>query len=168
MARVVTDYLDNIVKKYPDKIAFVDENRSITFSQLQNEAYHIANKLIEVGLFKKPILVYLDKSVEVIAAFEGITYSGNFYSPLDTNMPEERIVKIIDKLNPSAIITTMEHKEEAEELLGEGIILIYEEAQKAPVNEEKIRSTTDMVIDINYCLGYSLYDNKISFHLLIK
>lgn len=45
MARVVTDYLDNIVKKYPDKIAFVDENRSITFSQLQNGAYHIANKL---------------------------------------------------------------------------------------------------------------------------
>ena len=147
MARVVTDYLDNIVKKYPDKIAFVDENRSITFSQLQNEAYHIANKLIEVGLFKKPILVYLDKSVEVIVAFEGITYSGNFYSPLDTNMPEERIVKIINKLNPAAIITTMEHKEEAEELLSEGIILTYEEAQKSPANVEKIRSTTNMVID---------------------
>lgn len=62
-------------------------------------------------------MVYLDKSVEMIAAFEGVTYSGNFYSPLDTCMPRERIAKIVDKLNPSAIITDKEHEEEAGEIL---------------------------------------------------
>lgn len=55
MVRIVTDYLDETVKKYPNKVAFVDEKRSITFSQLQNESYHIAAKLIEVGSFKNPL-----------------------------------------------------------------------------------------------------------------
>ena len=118
MARIVTDYLDESAQKYPDKVSFVDERRSITFSQLQNEAYHIATKLIEIGLFKKPILVYLDKSVEVIAAFEGISYSGNFYSPLDTQMPEERI-----------------------------IVLTYESLQKTPINLKKINMVTESIID---------------------
>lgn len=120
MVRIVTDYLDQTAKIYPNKVAFVDEKRSITFSQLQSESHHIAAKLIEIELFKKPVLVYLDKSVEVIAAFEGITYSGNFYSPLDTHMPEERIAKIVKKLNPAAIITDESHKEEAEKILNGG------------------------------------------------
>lgn len=31
MARVVTDYLDITAKRYPNKKAFVDEKREITF-----------------------------------------------------------------------------------------------------------------------------------------
>lgn len=147
MARIVTDYLDESAQKYPDKVSFVDERRSITFSQLQNEAYHIATKLIEIGLFKKPILVYLDKSVEVIAAFEGISYSGNFYSPLDTQMPEERINKIVDKLKPTAIITDNAHKENAETIPNVGIVLTYESLQKTPINLKKINMVTESIID---------------------
>lgn len=147
MVRIVTDYLDETVKKYPNKVAFVDEKRSITFSQLQNESYHIAAKLIEVGGFKKPIVVYLDKSVEVIATFEGITYSGNYYSPLDTHMPKERIDKIIDKLNPIVIITDEAHKEEAKKIIDGGLIITYEDAQKASINVDKIKRITKSVID---------------------
>jgi non-ribosomal peptide synthetase component E (peptide arylation enzyme) len=39
MVRVVTDYLDISAQKYPEKIAFADENRSITFCRLQQEAW---------------------------------------------------------------------------------------------------------------------------------
>ena len=147
MIRVVTDYLDQTVKKYPDKVAFVDEKRSISFSELQNEAHHIATKLIDMKLFKQPVLVYLDKSVEVIAAFEGITYSGNFYCPLDTHMPEERIAKIVEKLNPAVIVTDEAHQEEAEKILADGELITYEECQSTPVDLGKIQETTERVID---------------------
>lgn len=147
MVRVVTDYLDITVRKYPDKIAFVDEKRSITFSELQNEAHHIATRLIEEGFFKQPILVYLDKSVEVVAAFQGITYSGNFYSPLDTHMPEERILKIVEKLNPKGIITDKAHEEEAKKIIGDGELIIYEEALVHPIHLDEIVARTEQVID---------------------
>lgn len=147
MARIVTDYLDRTVKKYPDKEAFIDAKRSITFEQLQKEAHHVAMEIIKKEFFKKPILVYLEKSVECIAAFEGITYSGNFYSPLDTEMPEERIQKIIDKLEPVAIVTDEEHKAAAEKLLKNGTIIIYEKAQNNEIDKEKIESVTEKIID---------------------
>ena len=147
MIRIVSDYLDQTAKKYPSKVAFVDEKRGITFSQLQSESHHIATYLIEQGLFKKPILVYLDKSVEVVAAFAGITYSGNFYSPLDTNMPEERIAKIVEKLQPSAIITDEAHKNEAEKILLDGLVVCYEEVQKTKIDIKKIQNTTQHIID---------------------
>lgn len=147
MARIVTDYLDQTAKKFPDKIAFVDEKRSITFSQLQKEAHHIASELIKKELFKKPILVYLEKSVEVVAAFEGITYSGNFYSPLDTQMPEERIKKIVAKLQPSAIITDNAHKREAEKIIGEGIIIVYEDVLAVDIDYGNLQRVKNRIID---------------------
>lgn len=146
MVRIATDYLDQTVINYPDKIAFVDDHRSITFLQLQKEAHHIAMKIIENGFFKQPILVYLDKSVEVIAAFQGIMYSGNFYSPLDTHMPEERIAKIVEKLEPAAIITDKAHEQEARSFM-KGLVFIYEDCQKTVIDMEKINSTVAKVID---------------------
>ncbi len=147
MARIVTDYLDSTAKRYPNKIAFVDEKRSITFSQLQEEAHHIAQTIIEAGLFKQPIMVYLDKGVECIASFEGISYSGNFYSPLDTSMPEERISKIVGKLEPAAIITDQSHLEEAQAIIPNGLVLCYEDMQMVEINIEHIKLTTDRVVD---------------------
>ena len=147
MARVVTDYLDQTAKKYPNKVAFVDEKRSITFSELQREAYCIAAKLIGANLFKQPILVYLDKSVEVITAFSGISYSGNFYCPIDTHMPEERIAKIVEKLSPVAIITDEVHSEKAGRIIGSGIVITYEECQNKTVDIDKIKAIIARVID---------------------
>lgn len=147
MARVVTDYLDNTVMQYPNKVAFIDENRSMTFGELQNEAHHVASELIKHGFFKQPILVYLDKCVECVAAFEGITYSGNFYSPLDTHMPADRITKIVDKLQPAAIITDRKHREETKTFLDGCEIIIYEDVQSGSVDTSLIYRTVDKVID---------------------
>ena len=63
MAYLVTDYLEETVKKYSDKIAFDDCTRSISFGQLRTEAMMVAQKLIDLGLRKKPILVFMEKSV---------------------------------------------------------------------------------------------------------
>ena len=147
MARIATDYLDRTARLFPDKTAFADEKRSITFSQLQDEAYHIATVLTEKGLFRQPVLVYLEKGVEVISAFEGISYSGNFYSPVDTRMPAERIARIAEKLRPAAVVTDDAHMEEAGRLFGSGILLSYEKMLGSPADPGKVRAAADRVID---------------------
>jgi len=45
----------------------------------------------------------MSKSPEMIAAFFGVVYSGNYYVPLDTEMPEVRIRMILEKVMPKAI-----------------------------------------------------------------
>ena len=147
MYRIVTDYIDETVLKYPNKVAFVDENKSITFLQLQRSAKKIATTIIELGLWKEPICIFLDKSVEVICAFEGVSYSGNFYSPLDTYMPEERINKIINKLSPRAIITDKAHKEFASTFSGNATILCYEDMMEKKINDILIQYSTNRIID---------------------
>ena len=147
MARIITDYLDSTVRKYPDKTAYIDERRTISFKELQNEAHRLATCLIRKGLFKQPVLVYLDKSVECIAAFEGVSYSGNFYSPLDTKMPKERIDKIVSQLGSAEVITDAAHKDEAGEIFPGSDIIIYEEVLQTEPDTELIRMTTDRIID---------------------
>lgn len=137
MARVVTDYLDASAVRYGSKCAFADENRNFTFKELKDESCRIAASLIQMGLFKKPVAVYLDKGVQVIAAFFGALYSGNFYSPLDTEMPLARIHKIMDTLEPSVVITDAAHKKEAENFCGHAELLLLEDVSLAVPDMER-------------------------------
>lgn len=127
MFRVVTDYLDNIKDKYPDKVAFVDAKRDITFKGLYQEAIQIANAIIEKGYFKSPILLFMEKSVSLISCFMGVAYSGNFYSPIDTKMPEERINKILNTLDPIIVITDRQHEKQVRCLVGNRELMVFEE-----------------------------------------
>lgn len=148
MFGLVTDYLDKTADKYPDKVAFIDQERKITFSELKNEAFCIAQTFVEYNCFKKPILVFMEKSVSMISSFMGIAYSGNFYSPLDTKMPGERINKIMGTLNPEFIITDEKHKSQVSNIAGESKILIFEDLLKSSsVNKELVMSVTRRVID---------------------
>lgn len=147
MVKIVTDYLEMSAQKYPDKVAFADEKREMTFKQLQKEAQQIAMELIEDKLYKQPVLIYLDKGVEVIAAFLGVTYSGNYYSPIDTGMPQERIDKIVNKLQPVAIITDEKHRDSAQEIIGNGKVIIYEDCLTKVIDLNEIERTTRKIID---------------------
>ena len=144
---LVTDYLDESARRFPDKPAFVDERRSMSFSELRQEALNIAGALVDRKLFKQPIVIYLEKSVECIAAFMGAAYSGNFYTPLDTSMPLNRINKIIETLKPSAMITDRVHEASAQEFASDIPILLYDELQSTDVDEDKVLRTTARIID---------------------
>lgn len=134
----VTYWLDETAKKYPDKAAFVDENKQVTFSELKSEAMSIATKLINMDLFKKPVVVFLNKGVDVLVSFMGAAYSCNFYSPIDVDMPESRVNKILEVLSPSAVITTKELKDTFEKYDYSGEYIIFEDVIKESANEELI------------------------------
>lgn len=94
----------------PNKIIFVDENKSITNNELYNEAMHIASYLSKYD--NKPIIIEMPKSVDTIVCMVGVLLSGNFYTVLDINMPEERKNIIIDLLNPVCKITIKDNKKD--------------------------------------------------------
>ena len=107
MARLVTDYLEVTANKFPDKPAFIDEHSSFTFRDLQDSAKRIATRLIDAGLYKEPVAVALGQSVQAVAAFLGAAYAGCFYTPLDIDMPESRVRKILETLEPGRVWKTI-------------------------------------------------------------
>lgn len=94
----------------PNKTIFVDENKSITNNELYNEAMHIASYLSKYD--NKPIIIEMPKSVDAIVCMVGVLLSGNFYTVLDINMPEERKNIIIDLLKPVCKITIKDNKKD--------------------------------------------------------
>ena len=134
----VTYWLDESAEREPDKTAFADEKKEVTFKELQRQAKAIASQIIERGLFKKPVVVYLEKGVDVLVSFMGAAYSCNFYSPIDIEMPASRVNKILEVLNPAIVITTAALKETFEKYDYQGDFLLFENACEAEVSEEEI------------------------------
>ena len=102
----ILEYLENTMKNIsnPDKAAFVDESMSLSFGELYNSARACGSYLAEFGLEKQPIAVFMQKSPAMIVAFLGVTYSGNYYVPLDNEIPAFRIKMILERVNPAYII----------------------------------------------------------------
>lgn len=104
----VTYWLDETAEKFPDKLGYVDENKSLTFKETRIKSLNLANRIVEMGLFKKPVAIYMEKSTDVLISFFAVAYSGNFYSPIDVAMPESRVLKIFEFFKPELIITKKE------------------------------------------------------------
>lgn len=112
----VTDMLDNTARQYPERVGFTDEHREITFSSLAREAGSIGSCIARKGLLGKPVCIFLNKSIDCISAMLGVLYSGNFYTVIDVEMPETRIRKIVETLEPAAILTSERFRQQAEEI----------------------------------------------------
>lgn len=145
---LVTDYLESTAKQFPDKVAYIDQERTITFQELRSEAHRLAWKFIEAGIFKKPVLLFMEKSISLVCAFMGAAYSGNFYSPVDTKMPQDRIHKIITTFEPAVIITDRKHKSAVETMVSGVDIWVFEDiVEGTTAKEEQVLYCTGKVID---------------------
>lgn len=143
----VTYWLDESAARLPDKTAFADEHKEITFSRLKTQAMALATRMLEKKLFKKPVVIYLEKGVDVLVSFMGAAYSCNFYSPIDIDMPASRVNKILEVLKPSLVITTAGLRGIFEGYEYEGDYLIFEDAVSAPVDEEIVEAARCRGID---------------------
>lgn len=90
----VLEYLLEAAGSRPEHIAVADRDRSVTYRELLGLAGRIGAML--AGHEKnRPIGVFTDRTVDTIAMFMGVLWSGNYYVPLDPELPEEKLYKII-------------------------------------------------------------------------
>lgn len=139
--------LEQIVMKFPNKIVYKDEKKEITFSELACSAKKIAMALVKKGFYKKPIVVFMDKNVECLECFWGVIYSGNFYTPIDICMPEDRANKIMGTLKPVAVIVEANDNRNAELAKTANYVFSYEEMMKENIIGDTIVSVREKVID---------------------
>lgn len=147
MIKSITDYLDITCNKYPDKIAFAEnENVFITYKDFVLESKRIGSNIIEkYKLFKMPIIVFIDKSINTLLSMFGVLYSGNFYTVVDVTSPKNRIDSIISTLDPALIITNNKNIDKVKSLGYDIKILNIDDLNKT--NEDLINSVRNRVID---------------------
>ncbi len=143
----VLEYLEKTVVRLPDKLAFANENEGLTFKQVYDQSRAIGSFLYNKGFYNKPIVVFMKKHPNTIAAFFGTIYSGNYYVPLDEEMPSHRIELIFKTLNPKAIICDEETVGLVDNFNFQGDTYLYSEISKSPIDEEALFKIRDKQID---------------------
>lgn len=147
MQNHVLDYLDNIVRIKPDKLAFANESEGMTFRQVYDQSRAIASFLHGQGVYKQPVIVFMNKHPKEVTAFFGVIKGGNFYVPIDEEMPQSRIELILQNVKPQIIICDEATKAVAENFDFDGSIVLYDDICNTPVDEEALQSIYDRTID---------------------
>src|SRR5690554_3511099 len=89
----------------------------------------------------------MNKTPQTIVAFLGVIYGGNYYIPLDEEMPRFRIDLILETLDSPAIICDGSTKGIVESLNFKGQVWLYEEIVKTRIDEGALASIRQAAID---------------------
>lgn len=134
----VMEYLEHTVRRVPDKTAYANDEFGLTFQAVYGQSRAIGTFLNKHNLQKQPIVVFMNRSPKAIAAYYGVIYSGNFYVPLDDEMPRTRIETIVRKINPGAIICDESTKESADAIDFQGNVHLFDDLIQGPVDDEAL------------------------------
>lgn len=89
MKRTIYSFFKEIVDRYPENIAIIEDDRTLTFSELDKMVNAIASKFYD----RKPksVGIVMHHGAEQIAAMLAVLKSGAFYVPAEPSLPQERI-----------------------------------------------------------------------------
>ena len=149
MQKNILEYLEHTVHRLPDKVAFTNEESSLTFRQVYDQARAIGSFLRQANFYGQPVVVFMKKQPKTIAAFLGAIYGGCYYVPLDEEMPRHRIELIFGMLQPGVMICDEATRPLAEGFAFNGPVYTYEEAASCPIDQKALDAIRDRQLDID-------------------
>lgn len=124
----VLEYLEMSANDYPDKtaVSYVDE--SYSFSQLKLLSQRLGNTIDRSGKRNCPIGVIADRKITTLVYFFACVYSGNYYVPIDPEMPEEKKRMIIDDAGLETVLGDVQNRQLLQNIDFSGKYLSVEDA----------------------------------------
>ncbi len=147
MQNHVLDYLDNIVGRCPDKVAFANDKEELTFLQVYEQTRSIGTYLHSLGIYKEPVIVFMNKHPKTITAFFGVIEGGCFYVPIDEQMPVARINLILENVKPRLMICDEKTIKQAEKFETDAKAVCYEDIACLQADETALQAIRDKAID---------------------
>lgn len=131
----VLEWLEHSAQEHCDKNIYNDIETSVTFGEVENLAKRIGTGLEKRLQTKAPVAVFMDRQAKTPIGFLGVVYSGRAYAPIDAKLPQQRIEKIIDRLQPEVILTEESFREAVKAYAGDREVLIYEDLIQEEVDD---------------------------------
>ena len=132
------EYLELTERRVPDRVAFYNDQESLTFAELKDMAQRIGTALVPAVFPCSPVALLMDsRSIHNIPAMYGVLYAGCAYAPLDISMPPQRLLQLLGLMKPKVILAD-EKGEKALEALGqmEVPVLQYDSAVRTEADLE--------------------------------
>ena len=147
MQNNVLDYLDETVVRVPEKIAFSNGTDEMTFAEVDRASRAIGTWLHQKGIYRKPVVVFMNKHPKEVTAFFGVIRGGCFYVPIDEEMPRVRIDLILENLKPEIILCDEKTAKQAVDFSYQAEIVLYDEICNTEIDTEALREIHDKGID---------------------
>ncbi|MFI0789783.1 non-ribosomal peptide synthetase [Streptomyces lydicus] len=94
----------------PDRIACGDDDRTLTYREVELASDALATALLEsTGGGGAAVAVHLAKSVDMTVAFLGVLKAGCWYVPIAPGEPDERVAQMLDDTEVAAVVTACPH-----------------------------------------------------------
>lgn len=150
--KTIIDLFEEQVKKTPNNIAVVYEDKKLTYRELNEKANQLTRYIKDNGANKNTIIgIMLPRSLEMIISILAVLKAGSAYLPIDPDYPKDRIEYILSDSKSKILISLSNISCNA--IKGCKTINLDEDLQHI----EKM-SSKDMKNDINYSdLAYIIY-----------
>ncbi|HEX6502548.1 MAG TPA: amino acid adenylation domain-containing protein [Terriglobales bacterium] len=104
--RLVHQLFEQEAAAHPDATALVYANQTLTYAQLNARANQLAHFLLKRGIGPDvPVVICLDRCLEMIVGVLGILKAGGTYVPLDAAYARERLPAILEDTKAPVLIT---------------------------------------------------------------
>ena len=103
---LIHHFLENHAQTLPDRIACIEQGGEINFADLDKKANRFANALVQMGVQKGDrVALYLDNSIDYIAAYYGILKAGAITVAIYKTATERTLHYIFNDCQVKAVIT---------------------------------------------------------------
>ncbi|MEV0232184.1 amino acid adenylation domain-containing protein [Nonomuraea sp. NPDC050786] len=128
--KTIATIFEERVDTTPDATALVSGAVKLSYRELNAWANRLAHHLIEVGVQPDSLVaVALPRTAEAVVAWLAVAKAGGVYTPIDPQLPIDRIRAVISDARPVALMTT-ESLARALDDCGGGPVLITEHHQR--------------------------------------
>lgn len=113
----VVNVFKSMVSKYPSHSALICGDESLSYSELDKKSSDLAKFLVSQNLPKgKPIVLFFDKSFDMIVSILAVLKAGSCYVPILPNENNDRIQYILSDCNPFCVLTDSLHQDVLKEI----------------------------------------------------
>ena len=144
---------ENIVSKYPNKIAIKFAGDELSYGQLNEFSNQIAHRLKNSNKNEEIIAICAPRSFKLIAGILGILKSGAAYLPCDPTLPNARLNYMIKNADARRIVITNSVKHLFFNFDGEIINLDDKELRSLPTSNLNFQTSSDATAYVMYTSG---------------
>lgn len=140
--------LNRTALEKPDKLAFSDGVTGLTFRELHRASRGVGTFLHRRGIYRQPVVIFMEKSPQEVAAFFGTVAGGCFYVPIDAEMPGGRIQMILDNVRSPLMICDAHTLETARSFRLDGTeAVLYSDIAETEPDGRALEEIYDRAID---------------------
>jgi len=108
-SKTLNEIFEEQAEKYPDHIALVFEDQSLTYKEVNEKANQLARLLRNAGVQQETIVaIMVNQSVDMIISILGVLKAGGAYLPIDASYPTDLIDYMLSDSGTSILLTMNE------------------------------------------------------------